>query len=272
MKKYYTIDYPFGNHGFFAQLNFALGQLDYAYQNNLIPVVDWSQSQFSENNENVFDVVFDSKFKTEDVNEINSVLCPRHFFFIVKGQEYSWPVGYPPRCEKVFRLKEVVTNLHFLFNHYFEVKEEILKSIPHEITEYKTLGVHCRRSDMGSFHPENVSVVKNEDFYERTMKVFNDNKFDKIYLATEEQEILDYFLTRLGDKIIYSECKRIGPGKQTFWSNVNSNGNKLAKEVLIDALCLSKCDSLLTGISGVTYGSIFFNGLKYNDVYYFDEI
>jgi len=35
---------------------------------------------------------------------------------------------------------------------------------------------------------------------------------------------------------------------------------------------LAKCDSLLAGISGVTYGSIFFNGLEYTDVYYFDEI
>jgi len=47
---------------------------------------------------------------------------------------------------------------------------------------------------------------------------------------------------------------------------------EIAKEVLIDSLCLSKCDSLLAGISGVTYGSIFFNGLEYTDVYYFDEI
>jgi hypothetical protein len=112
---------------------------------------------------------------------------------------------------------------------------------------------------MGSFHPENVSVVRNEDFFDRTIKVFNQHNFDKIYLATEEQEILDYFIERLGDKIIYSECKRIQPGEQTFWQDEVTDGNKISKEVLVDSLCLSKCDSLLTGISGVTYGSIFFN-------------
>jgi len=272
MKKYYIIDYPFGNHGFFAHLNFALGQLDYAYENNLVPVIDWKDSQFSENSENLFDYLFINKLTIENINEENSQLCPRQFYFIVKGQEYYWPIGYPPRCEKVFRIKDVVSNLHFLFNHFFEIKKEILDSIPDDITKFKTLGVHCRRSDMGSFHPENVSVVRNEDFFDRTIKVFNQHNFDKIYLATEEQEILDYFIERLGDKIIYSECKRIQPGEQTFWQDEVTDGNKISKEVLVDSLCLSKCDSLLTGISGVTYGSIFFNGLEYTDVYYFDEI
>ncbi len=273
MKKYYIIDYPFGHHGFFAHLNFALGQLDYAYVNNLIPVVDWSGSQLTEDGRNLFTMLFENKFEIGEVNEENSILCPRTFEFQVQGQYYAWPVGYPPRCEKVFRMKDVVSHLNFLFNHFFSIKKDLLSRIPLDIENYKTLGVHCRRSDMGSFHPENVSVVTNEDFFDLTMKVFNENGFEKLYLATEEQDILDFFIQRIPDKIIYQDCKRIRKGEPVFWVNINDkSGSNISREVLIDALALSKCNSLLTAISGVTYGSIFFNGLKYNDVYYFDEI
>jgi hypothetical protein len=35
---------------------------------------------------------------------------------------------------------------------------------------------------------------------------------------------------------------------------------------------MSECESLLCGVSGVSNGVIYINGLKFNNVYYFDEI
>jgi len=273
-KKYFLIDYPLGNHGFFSQFNFAMGQLDFAYSNNLLPIIDWSSSQLSGGHGNLFEMLFNNKFEIGNITDENSILCPRAFEFIVKDQYYVWPVGYPPRCEKIFRMKEIVKHINFLFNNFFEVKSDVINDIPIGINDdVKILGVHCRRSDMGISHPENVFVKSNEDFYNLSIKVFESGDFDKLYLATEEQEILDYFLERMPNKIIYQNCKRIKKGEDTFWDkNFLENGPLVSRQVLIDSLSLSKCNSLLTSISGVTYGSIFFNGLQYENVYYFDEI
>jgi hypothetical protein len=130
---------------------------------------------------------------------------------------------------------------------------------------------------MAAFHPENVSCVETEDFFNRTMKIFNENNFDKIYLATEEEDILMYFTSKIPDKVIYQNCHRLKKNEKDFWHHPDSSIRKyhkylIGKEVLLDSLNLSYCDSLLTGISGVTYGSIIFNGLKYENVFYFDEI
>lgn len=286
-KKYYIIDYPFGNNGFFAYMCFVFGQLDYAYSNNLIPFVDFTKSHLSDGSINLFYEFFESKFPIdEELNFENSVMCPRTFDFIVQGVQYSWPVGYPPRSSKIFRMKDVVSNINFLFNHFFEVKKDVLAEIPQDIRNFRTLGVHCRRSDMSAGHPENVFVESNEDFFSRTMKVFDENGFEKIYLASDEQEIVDYFNARVPEKLIFQrEFKRWQPKEYTagmtpFWSTVGDNkednlgyfGIILARQVLVDALAMSMCDSLVSSISGVTYGSIIFNGLKYSDVYYFDEI
>lgn len=279
MKKYYLIDYPFDHFGFFAYFCFFVGQLDYAFENELTPVVDWSKSKFLEDNMgiNPFDYFFDGNIELLNVNEFNTVICPRVFEFIVKGQRYVWPVGYPPRSSKLFHFKDVVTNLNFLFNNYFKVKSNIMNEVNSEILKYKTLGVHCRRSDMALYHPENTSCVETEDFFNKTMKVFRDYNFEKIYLATEEEEILNFFLKEIPDKILYQDCHRLKKGEKDFWHHpdVSLRDNHkylIGKEVLLDALSLSYCNSLLTGISGVTYGSIIFNGLKYENVFYFDEI
>jgi hypothetical protein len=273
-KKYFIIDYPLGNHGFFSQFNFLLGQLDYAYHNNLIPIVNWENSHLTKNNKNLFNEFFDINFDSNEfINDNNSILCPREFLFLVKGEIYAWPVGYPPRSSKIFKNKEVVTHLNFLFNYYFKIKDSLLKYLNGDILKYKTLGVHCRRSDMSLAHPENSLVTDNLDFFEKTMIIFHKEGFEKIYLATEEEELLNYFLERVGDKLLYQKCTRIKhKDDSVFWEEKTDDGILIAKEVLIDSISLSKCHSLLTGISGVTYGSIFFNGLEYDDVYYFDEV
>jgi hypothetical protein len=131
---------------------------------------------------------------------------------------------------------------------------------------------------MMDYHNECVFCTETVDFFERTIKVFNDGNFERIYIATEEQEILDYFIQNIGDKLIYQNCHRIPTNSSSdFWHNPNENIRKshkylIGKEVLLDAISLSNCNSLLTAISGVTYGSIILNGLKYENVYYFDEI
>ena len=55
-------------------------------------------------------------------------------------------------------------------------------------------------------------------------------------------------------------------------SDRNLHRTLQCQEVLLDALNMSKCTSLLCGVSGVSNGTIYINGLKFEDVYYFDEI
>jgi hypothetical protein len=106
------------------------------------------------------------------------------------------------------------------------------------------------------------------------MKIFNEGNFEKIYLATEEYEILDFFKRELGDTLIHQDCFRVGINESPVHKNDSRPLHRTlqCQEVLIDALNMSECESLLCGVSGVSNGVIYINGLKFNNVYYFDEI
>ena len=248
--------------GFFAYLNYVLGQFNTAHNLDLIPYVDWSEPTLeyydAEMGHNPFDYYFIQNISKKDINVSESTYCP--------GQH----INFPPTGKKIFRDKDLVLLFNNLINKYLKIRPEILEVLDISVTKHKTLGVHCRRSDMLRIHPENMSCTTNQDFFEKTMKVFNEGSFDRIYLATEEIELLDYFVEKLPNKIIFQDCYRIQTNDSplTSISDRKNHNYKKGKEVLIDSLNLSNCDSLLCGISGVSYFSIFNNGLKYKNVYY----
>jgi hypothetical protein len=170
--------------------------------------------------------------------------------------------------------KDFVDKINFLFTKYIKIKPEILSKINPDLTKYKTLAVHCRRSDMGRAH-ENIALnYSEEQFFKKVMKIFTENNFEKIYLATEEINIINYFKDNISDILIYQDCYRIPPHLSPVTDSHDRPQHRTlqAQEVLLDVLNMSKCESLVCGISGVSNGAIFINGNKYNQVYYFDDI
>jgi hypothetical protein len=264
--KYYIINYKHRGAGYFAYLNAVFGKLKYCNDNNLIPIVDWSNPKVeyyeSQMGENPFDYYFDQELSVEEAIKYNHEYCPEHY------------ENYPPSGQKINRLPAIVIDLHNSINRFLKIKPEIIESLNDEIKSFKTLGVHCRRSDVERHHPEFAFIKNTEDFFNKTMMVFHNNGYEKIYLSTEETEIFQYFKDRVPEILLYQECFRIDRNDDHRYITNDRNNHRylMGKEVLIDSLNLSKCDSLLCGISGVSYGAIFFNGNKYNNVYYFDEI
>ena len=264
--KYYIINYKHRGAGFFAYLNAVFGRLSHCNQNNLTPVVDWSEPKVeyydSEMGDNPFDYYFEQDVTIEEALKLDHEHCPGQY------------VNYPPSGLKINRNPEIVIDLHIAINKFLKIKPEILNSLNTEIESFKTLGVHCRRSDMGRHHPEFAFINNTEDFFNKAMSVFNNNGYEKIYISTEETEIFEYFKHRVPEILIYQDCFRIdrNDDHRIITNDRNNHRYMMGKEVLIDSLNLSKCDSLVCGISGVSYGAIFFNGNKYNNVYYFDEI
>ena len=189
--------------------------------------------------------------------------------------------GYPKPGIKMSRDTKTIKEIHESINQFIKLKENITSNINNEILKNKTLGVHCRRSDMLSSHPEYATCNTVECFFQKTMKIFNEGEFKKIYLSTEEIDVINYFKDKIPDKILFQECYRFNSNETPVFSlNENTKKNNLrknhkyllGKEVLIDCINLSKCDSLLCGISGVSNGAMFFNGLNYKNVFYFDEL
>jgi hypothetical protein len=264
--KYYIIHKIHDGDGFFAKFNHVLMHLNEADSLGLIPYVDFTKPSNLRDHHNSINNEWEYCFN-QDVS-IHDVYKNNHQ--ISNGLFLGW---YPAQG-KNYRNKELSLRLNSLFQKYVKVKPEILNNLNQEIKKFKTLAVHCRRSDMASFHPEIGLNYTNEIFFEKTMKIFNEGNFEKIYLATEEYEILDFFKRELGDTLIHQDCFRVGINESPVHKNDSRPLHRTlqCQEVLIDALNMSECESLLCGVSGVSNGVIYINGLKFNNVYYFDEI
>jgi hypothetical protein len=266
--EFFTIFEQFGTNGFFAKFNNVLSGLNEADKLGLIPFIDYQT-----NHSNLYDPT-----NTEIKNEWEYCFIQDYDYDIVYNsrivKSHSSFNGWPPPQEKNFRNKELVSRLNFLYEKYIKVKPEILSKLNNEITNFKTLAVHCRRSDMEHHHSNIALKYSDELFFEKTMKIFNDGNFEKIYLATEEISIIEFFKEKIGEQLFYQDCFRVYRNDSPVHKNDERHNHRTlqCQEVLIDALNMSKCDSLLCGISGVSNATTYINGLKFNNVFYFDEI
>lgn len=276
--KYNIIYQKWDGAGHFARFTFVLEQLlrmseinDSLNENDpeyLTPYFDFkskvSNLRDLTNTEilNEWEYCFEQDLTLEEVLNSNHVHCDGEY------------IGRIPSQLKYFHHKDFVDKINFLFNKYIKIKPLILSQINNDITKYKTLAVHCRRSDMARFHTNIALNYSEELFFQKAMKIFEENNFERIYIATEEISIFNYFKEKINDILIYQDCYRIHNNQSPVFEMDNRPLHRTlqAQEVLIDALNMSKCDSLVCGISGVSTGAIFINGNKYNQVYYFDEI
>jgi hypothetical protein len=266
---YFIIYKKHDGDGFFAKFNHVLMHLNECDSLNLTPFIDFQSIKSNlrdyTNNEtnNEWEYCFIQNNILEDVYNSNHIKCSGEF------------LGWYPAQGKNFRDKNLTSHFNYLYNKYIKVKPEILEKINPEIEKYKTLAVHCRRSDMVRDHPNIGLNYSEEIFLEKTLKIFNSGGFEKIYLATEEIGIINFFIERLGNKVLYQkDCFRVNLNESPVFKMDDRPLHRTlqCREVLLDALNMSKCDSLLCGVSGVSNATIYINGLKFKDVYYFDEI
>lgn len=105
------------------------------------------------------------------------------------------------------------------------------------------------------------------------------NKYDAIYLATEERKTRDLFKKEFPGKIlenkrryyddIYDKDSSISYIKDVHFERENDNYWS-GLEYLSSIILLSRCDALVGGNCGGTLGAIFFNDEKYEFTYVFD--
>lgn len=165
---------------------------------------------------------------------------------------------------------EMIDKLSPYVDKYIKIQQEILdevKSIKLNWGE-NILGLHIRGTDMKntSNHPIPVSLER----YKKEVDEMLDNyEVNKIFCCTDEEEILQYFLNAYKKLIVHTSSLRSldGLAVHTNKEIVREHHNYLlGKEVLIDALLLSKCDYLICGHSNVAYGAMVFNKNQYEKV------
>ncbi len=148
----------------------------------------------------------------------------------------------------------------------FELQDHISSFISTTvIKDFKgknVLGVHYRGTDKVSGDYRETSRVP----YENMMNVIDKYIYgrDKLFIATDEEGFLESAISKYGDMVLFQEATRSKTNESVHMSNMNDNGQKIAREAVIDSVLLSKTNMLLRTKSNLSIGSLYFNPyLKY---------
>ncbi len=160
-----------------------------------------------------------------------------------------------------------------LVRKYVRLKPEIARHLDSLLTKEagaRCAGVHVRGTDQrhGGFpgHP----VPAGPDAYlEQTVMLDKEYSFDRIFLATDEQETVSMFEREFGARLLTipahrtpSDVVEANFSKDYTWlfgaSERDRHHYRLGLEVLTDALLLSRCSHVVCGVSNVSRAAMFF--------------
>ncbi len=262
-KNIYFIHHGKKTSGFFAEMRTLLKYFAYADRFGFAPVVLWDSSlPYAEEKEvqgtkNPFEYYFvqpsgisvEEMYQSYNVFHAKEIHVSQSFLSreIAGGENGYW------MSEKYMeRLSEYVKK-YIRLNSY--TKEYINDNIKQLINGKKTIGVHIRGTDFNNHynnHPVSVSVEK---YLNAVDEILQNDKYEQIFLATDDLRILRQFMDRYGGKLLYYEdVIRTDVNQSVVFSESERENHKylLGLEVLRDMYTLTACEALVAGVSQVS--------------------
>ena len=261
--------------GMFSLIIWTLRKLEIAERFHLIPVVRWNpEAPVNKNDsDNPFLLYF------QPVSDI-SVDSAMNSADVVYSRRYDRAFGDP--ASRYDFSNEEVERLGVIYRKYISLRPEIEKSIMTDISgitdsgKRRLLGVHVRGVDWRKSQVKGHPVAFTEqDYLNKAKEMFEKGGYDGLFLATDSETTIKLFSESFGEKLHMFQAKRTEEGSSSLSIFDSKNDPfQLGIEVLRDAIMLSKCDSLLCGLSYVSYGARIIknaSGVKYNDTMILDK-
>lgn len=246
---YSSEKFVIGQHrcGFFSCFFGALNNLIWCAENNKIPVMYWNESSlyFDERDTECKDNAWNCFFKPVS----NQKYVPGdhiHNEYATKNGQI-W-VAVPPCSHQRFFINEVIQKwihindtIQAIVNNFYE----------NHLKGKKTIGIHIRRTDKSDERPH---IPLNVIF-----DCANSYDVDQYFVATDEEEILQAAKVLLKKPVICFNARRSINGLPIHYDKEQPNKTQSGREVLIEALLLSRTDFFIHTISNVSTAVLYFN-------------
>lgn len=253
--------------GLFAYYVTMLSRIEYALRHGMIPVVDMK------NYANTF-------HRKDEVGKVNTwemffeQPCNVSLEEALKSGKarYVWddiPEYHPNDSLDFLYNDEILSYYHSVAEKYIRFQPQvlqILKEKEKEIfgveTPYRTeriLGVLARGTDYTGLKPYYNPIQPN---LEQLIATIDDycTKYscDKIYVATEDEEVLGYFNRIYGNRLLHTDQKRVSKVTTYLYENqefIDRDPFERGIEYLTSIYLLSKCNGLIAGRTTGTVGT-----------------
>lgn len=249
--------------GFFADHNRLLSYLYYADYFGLCPVVEYSKGYSYAEKEpvngtcNPFEYYFRQPggVSLQTLSDANMVIKCRKENAALAGKLNDTGKGYDFSEEYLNELGRISAK-YIRLNDIVEpwMQDQITKCLG----EKKTLGVHVRGTDFKRNYKGHPIKISTEEYLAAAKKIFGDTSYEQVFLATDDVEALELFRKEFGDKLCcYADVVR-SSGDETVMKSTAERKNHhylLGLEVLRDVCTLAVCDSLVAGLSQVSFAA-----------------
>lgn len=272
---YYIIRRKSPGAGFFSNYFYVLSHIIYAEENEWIPVVDMEnyKTLYSEKEVNGKRNTWEYFFLQPNDISLDKVYSSKNY--VLSQNKYLGDRGVPVyEINQGFITDEMVSNLYPLQAKCIPIKSEIQGEattfFERNVQGKIVIGVHVRGTDMQISQTAHSLPPKLEQIIKEIKKIEVDEPDSLIFLACDEEKTIREFQEIFPGKCFYTNAFRSRNDSVVGVHNQNDSRKLhkylLGKEVLIDSLCLSKCNYLICGISNVTSAAKLFNNLNYKKV------
>ncbi len=237
--------------GFFSIITSTLAHIDIATSQGFVPVVDFDNhdSVYREDypvhgTRNMWEYYFDQPAGRQ-LNEVGADHVD------IDG---TWPKGYPYdlSASPVYRkMWDEYIRLTPSSQNFINSSCETLQISP------RTLGVHYRGQEMrtakGHRYPPTLRQMR-----EAITWSLDNSECDEIFLVTEAEQYVRYFLKFFGSRVIPSPSFRLSRQNSYTVSRPLRKNHRylLGLEALRDAVALSRCGGMICGRSNLSEAAI----------------
>lgn len=252
--------------GLFAYYVTMLARIEYALRHQMIPVIDMKNyaNTFHRENEvgkiNTWELFFEQPCKVSLEEALSSGKA-----------RYVWndiPSYHPNDSLDFLYNDEIVSYYHSVAEKYIQFQPTVMKVLKDKEKEIfgkeefnkreRILGVLARGTDytglrpyFNPIQPDLEQIIRKIDEYCRRFSC------EKIYVATEDADILARLIEIYGDRLLYTDQKRIGKIATYLYENqefIDRDPYERGIEYLTSIYLLSRCNGLIAGRTTGTVG------------------
>lgn len=260
-KTFYVIRRTPCSVGLFSYVSTVLGHIKYALDRGYIPIVDMQNYENTYLEEgllgkvNAWEYYFEQPmgYTLRDIEHSKNVILSwaegtkefPDYSMIINQEKYLMWYEY---AQKYIRLSA-------------EVEKEAQKRQEDLFKESTIVGVLCRGTDyINNRPPQHPIQPEIQDVIVEVEKKLKETGSRYVYLATEDESIYEKFNIHFGDKLLVTESRRyhdIGNRNiNEIKTNRDNDSYTKGLEYLISIVLLSRCNYLVAGCSGGTYGAM----------------
>lgn len=234
--------------GFFSSFNIMVGALNYFRKNNIRNFyVSWTNGLYQEHDANLFDIFFYTQ-SIPNPEEVEQVLDA-----VEIGNVY----------EAILK-QDLFLELHKTLQHYDYFNNVTYKKCLEAcVIRPNSLGVHVRRTD----HAQHSELLDIGEYFRIVDTKIAEGNYTNLYVTTDDLHMVPLFKDRYGSMVYENHnALRSNNGVAIHFGNHN-NKEKLALDVMVDAISLANCDEIIITSSNIAGYALMLNPtIKYKQI------